>query len=116
MIDSPQREFSYTAQRIGFPIFGELHDETEDFRRESLAESTRASREIFSLVRLNMNEAGLNTFLSKLSCFVTQNTVKTQHRDIFFEQMKHFGPKDFLKIWITSFVYLMESSWTGRTL
>mmetsp|Transcript_30695 Transcript_30695/g.46453 ORF Transcript_30695/g.46453 Transcript_30695/m.46453 type:complete len:103 (-) Transcript_30695:32-340(-) len=67
MIDSPQREFSYTAQRIGFPIFGELHDETEDFRRESLAESTRASREIFSLVRLNMNEAGLNTFLSKLS-------------------------------------------------
>jgi len=38
--DSPQREFSYTAQRIGFPIFGELHDETEDFRRESLAEST----------------------------------------------------------------------------
>jgi len=110
--DSPQREFSYTAQRIGFPIFGELHDETEDFRRESLAESTRASREIYSLVRLNMNEAGLNTFLSKLSRFV----VKTQHRDIFFEQMKHLGPEDFLKIWITSFVCLVESSWTGRTL
>ena len=93
--DSPRREFSYTAQRIGFPIFGESHDETEDFRRESLAEATRASLEIYSLVRLNMNEAGLNTFLSKSSRFVTQNTVKTQHRDIFFEQMKHLGPEDF---------------------